>query len=164
MSFLIQDTLTASEKWIFLGLALLMIAYVALRPFLKKKDPLERPPSTDRLARQRSLEQEMNGMLVQFAQMARDLTAQLDTRAAKLELLIEEADRKIAALDSVAPTDRGDRVTGAVASPPAASEVDPRHEEIYMLADEGRSVQEIAQRLRRPSGEVELILALRPRA
>ncbi len=39
--------------------------------------------------------------------------------------------------------------------------LDPRHAEIYVLADQGRSSREIAHQLRRPDGEVELILALR---
>jgi hypothetical protein len=33
---------------------------------------------------------------------------------------------------------------------------------VYALADEGRPPREIAARLNRPSGEIELILALRP--
>ena len=41
---------------------------------------------------------------------------------------------------------------------------DPRHAEVYALADEGRSPAEIAARLDRPNGEIELILALRPKA
>jgi hypothetical protein len=40
---------------------------------------------------------------------------------------------------------------------------DPRHVEVYTLADQGLALAEIAQRLKRPNGEVELILALRPR-
>jgi hypothetical protein len=41
--------------------------------------------------------------------------------------------------------------------------VDPRHAEVYRLADQGQTPQQIAQRLGRPSGEIELILALRAR-
>ena len=49
------------------------------------------------------------------------------------------------------------------ASPPVKPETppDPRHGEIYALADQGRSSKEIARQLNRPNGEVELILALR---
>jgi len=45
--------------------------------------------------------------------------------------------------------------------PPPEPQIDPRHAEIYAMADEGRSATDIASRLGRPSGEVELILALR---
>ena len=43
------------------------------------------------------------------------------------------------------------------------SPIDPRHAEVYDLADEGQSAQDIARHTGRPSGEVELILALRGR-
>ena len=39
--------------------------------------------------------------------------------------------------------------------------IDPRHAEVYVLADQGHSPHAIAQRLERPYGEIELILALR---
>ena len=39
--------------------------------------------------------------------------------------------------------------------------MDPRHAQVYDLADEGLSAPEIARQLGRPSGEIELILALR---
>jgi hypothetical protein len=41
---------------------------------------------------------------------------------------------------------------------------DPRYEQVYTLADQGSTAQEIARKLDRPSGEVELILALRTRS
>ena len=41
--------------------------------------------------------------------------------------------------------------------------IDPRHQEIYTLADQGRNSREIAQQLNRPTGEIDLILALRGR-
>ena len=40
----------------------------------------------------------MSNLVVEMSEMARQITAQLDTRAAKLELLIKEADEKIARL------------------------------------------------------------------
>lgn len=71
-------------------------------------------------------------------------------------MLIREADEKIAAMKSPpsAPPPRAE---------PAAPELpgDPRHAQVYALADQGRSSNEIAQQLHRPSGEIELILALR---
>jgi DNA-binding NarL/FixJ family response regulator len=39
---------------------------------------------------------------------------------------------------------------------------DPRHADVYRMADQGNSPNEIARQLNRPHGEVELILALRP--
>jgi DNA-binding NarL/FixJ family response regulator len=45
--------------------------------------------------------------------------------------------------------------------PLAEQKMDPRHAQVYDLADEGLSPPEIARQLGRPSGEIELILALR---
>ena len=40
----------------------------------------------------------MESLLVELSEMARQISAQLDTRSQKLEILIREADEKIAAL------------------------------------------------------------------
>src|SRR5205085_10728222 len=130
----------------------------------------------------------MQQLLVELSEMARQISAQLDTRATKLELLIKEADEKLAALESAAsasefrpvavrpprlalldshhdPDTREESANGSPHPGFGASErsprceepnisalPDPRHAEIYALADEGRAAGEIAQRLGRPSG------------
>lgn len=174
------------KQWLAIGAALFLIVYFVLRPLAKKKkeDPLSRmssssPPGS--MAKQRSVEREMSNLLVELSEMARQVTAQLDTRATKLELLMKEADEKIEALQRLSATSSGtthtpkpgnqsDAERAALMQPldvppstPAPPEpaVDPRYAEIYALADEGRSPRDIATRLGRPSGEIELILALR---
>jgi DNA-binding NarL/FixJ family response regulator len=96
----------------------------------------------------------------------------LDTRAAKLDALIREADEKIAILAALqrsisamqAPLTPAAPPAPPAAPPPCAYEPDPRHVEVYTLADQGQSPSQIAGQLNRPNGEIELILALRPRA
>lgn len=156
-------------KWVLYALAALTMAYVVIRPIMRKKtkDPLEKLPSFG-LSQQRSVERDMNNLLVELSEMARQVTAQLDTRAAKLEALIEEADRKIAALRALTgeATERTPQLTTHSTLPPprpAAHEEDQRHSEVYEMADQGLSATEIARRLGRPHGEIELILALRMR-
>lgn len=82
--------------------------------------------------------------------ITRDLIAQLDRRAADLESLIAAADERIATLRS---------------TPSAPSVViepkDPLHARIHALADAGRSPIDIARETGCPTGQVELILALR---
>src|SRR5690349_19400021 len=86
------------SQWIALALAVAAIAFVMFRPkFSRRKDPMESGPRFS-LSQQRSVEQQMQNLLVELSDMARQITAQLDTRAAKLEALIKEADEKIAAL------------------------------------------------------------------
>ena len=191
VSAVLLDSIFADDgtKWLAIGAGLFVLAYFILRPMAKRKDPLARSGPTGTLSKQRSVEREMSNLLVELSEMSRQITSQLDTRAAKLELLLKEADEKIEALraangtagaappPSAAPRreppgptaermallGESDDLFPVKPEPPAAP-VDPRHAEVYALADAGRSAHEIASRLGRPSGEVELILALRPRA
>ena len=155
------------NSWIYVGLGLMLLIYVfVVRPMMrKKKDPLERAAQFPTLAQQRSSEREMQNLLVEFAEMARQMSAQLDTRAVRLEELIRQADERIASLQS-APNRHSEPPIGTDDRPPpsrAASEQppDPRHADVYALADQGRDPYEIAASLGKPRGEVELILALR---
>jgi hypothetical protein len=155
--------------WLIVAFLLLVGSYLMIRPKLgKKKDPLENAPRSS-LAQQRSVERQMQNLLVELSEMSRQISAQLDTRAAKLEVLIREADEKIRQLKSLqgAPTARPedrfrmDEPADDRLDPPDPP--DPRYTEVYALADQGRSPFEIAQKLNRPAGEIELILALRTR-
>jgi hypothetical protein len=111
-------------------------------------------------SQQRDVERQMNGVLVEMANMARQISAQIDSRSAKLEELIKEADDKIAELKSLSS---GEIVQETAPSPRAVQKAqeDARHAEVYTLADEGLGAVEIAKRIGRQRGEVELILALR---
>jgi len=154
---LLAEQLDPTTRWLLIILAMLTIAYAVLRPMFRKKDPLNKPPAFGSLAQQRSVERQMQNVLVDMAEMARQITAQLDTRAAKLELLIKEADQKLAALRSAAqPSPSPQGALEMESAPP-----DPQHAQVYALADQGHSASQIAQQLKRPSGEIELILALR---
>jgi hypothetical protein len=155
--------------WIMIALAGVVILYAVFRPSTRnKKDPLARPPGSRSLAQQRSTERQMETLLVELSEMARQITAQLDTRSQKLEMLIREADEKIAALQNAKSngvgTTTGASINQSPHTEPSAEEpIDPRHQEIYTLADQGAPAPDIARQLNRPRGEVELILALRPR-
>jgi hypothetical protein len=180
MQFILLEssTPTPATSWAAIAIGVATIVYVAfVRPLRKKKDPLAKPPADTGLARQRGIEREMSNLLVELSEMARQMTAQLDTRSAKLEALLREADEKIALLRSVAHGGgpgvsahgvlveakllEADAVMRSAEESIAA--VDPRHAEVYDLADEGQSPQDIARQTGRPRGEVELILALRGR-
>jgi hypothetical protein len=119
----------------------------------------------------------MQNLLVELSEMARQISAQLDTRSQKLELLIQDADEKIAALKQMqqqiqipAPASQSAQPQRTWIEPaptmtrniPIPDPVDEQHQPVYALADQGRSATEIARELDRPRGEVELILALRP--
>jgi hypothetical protein len=181
-----------STQWVVLAAGVVATLYVIMRSKsrVKRVDPLARQSTGIGLSQQRQVERDINNLMVEMLETARQMTAQLDTRAAKLELLIRQADERLAALKSTPanasaipnlgnanrPADDPHPDDSAPDSPPVvpapASEStpepvetppDPRHAEIYALADQGRTPWEIARSLDRPNGEVELILALRRR-
>lgn len=155
--------LDPQTRWLLIVAVVLTVVYVVMRPRHGKKDPLNRSTAASTLSAQRAVEREMNTLLVELSEMARQITAQLDTRAAKLEMLIKQADERLARAQSlptaVQPAERPPSSHNA--DVPAPPPVDARHVEVYVLADQGRTAVEIAHRLSRPAGEIELILALR---
>lgn len=158
-----------TTTWVALGIAVLAMAWVTFRAGRRRKDPLDRPPAFASLSQQRAVEREMQNLLVELEQMVRTMNAQLDTRAAKIEQLIADADARIAALrrlqgkpdSAVEPADYPPLRIAQDEPNLEPGDMDPRHAEIYALADGGMSSSEIARKLDRPSGEIELILALR---
>ncbi len=160
------------NTWLIYGAAGLGGIYILVRFMTKKKkrDPLSDSPVRFGLSQHKAVERDMQNLLVELSEMSQQITAQIDTRAAKLDLLIREADEKIAELR--AATDGAAGVSAAreidsyrlpttSTAPTTSSHDDPRHADVYNLADQGKSSPQIASELGRPSGEIELILALR---
>jgi hypothetical protein len=151
------------QYWILIAFGMLLASYYMMRP-KKRKDPLNGAPRSS-LSQERGVEREMQHLLVELTEMTRQISAQLDTRAAKLEALLREADQKMAQLSALkSPTvpimPAGPRlVTDSIEPEPEDHE---KYRDIYTMADRGASVREIAQKFGKPAGEVELILALRP--
>jgi hypothetical protein len=173
--FLLQTTTQdPTFRWALIALAVATIFYATvIRPAMKKKkDPLEYRPIAGSLTKERTVERQMQNLLVELSEMTRQITAQLDTRSQKLQLLIHDADERIAALkqlENQANTPRSELVWPAPTQPviretPPPEPVDEQHQRVYTLADRGKTAGEIARELNQPRGEVELILALRPKA
>lgn len=178
---------TDPQVWIVIAGAL-ATGYVFLKARRNSmKTPAKGPVPFSSLSAQRKVEQQMTELLVELEKMVRQMNAQLDTRAARLEELIRQADERIAELKSLEGGRSGGGgyigshsasqpplgFTGQMGRPgrvedipevPAPIPIDPRHAMVYRLADEGRSPVEIAREIGQPAGEVELILALRRRA
>jgi hypothetical protein len=98
-------------------------------------------------------------------ELTRRLAAILDNKAARLEVLIQQADERVRRLERSAtgpgpkPERSPDRVR--TAEPEPRDPVDPFHRKVYELADQGLTPVDIARKIDRPTGQVELILALR---
>lgn len=101
--------------------------------------------------------------------LARQIHGRIDTRIAKVEAIIRDADRRIDALSRLVREARGLGVMDAVcgdpdpgATPPPRPRVEVRepHGEVCRLAEAGLTAQQISAELGRSVGEVELILSL----
>ncbi|MDX2018456.1 MAG: hypothetical protein SFY95_12565 [Planctomycetota bacterium] len=115
--------------------------------------------------------QELRRVARDARELTRILARELDARAEKLTTLLAEAD----GVQAPRPREATRAVTRSAAGevePPevvvrseaARGLLDPSHAEVHELADRGLSAVEIAKRLGRPPGQVELILALRKAA
>jgi hypothetical protein len=140
-----------------------------------------------RIREEHKLHESMDELLVQLEEVSRQVGAQVDTRFAKLEQVIRDADERIARLEDALGRSEGEVAsrplygptvpTTAAAAPlqdsgraerelpggtgSSVKPVDPRFERVYELVDAGAPPIEVAERLELPLGEVELILDLR---
>src|SRR5215216_2102274 len=166
MGPLLMDLQTVIAQWIVLGAVLCAVGYVLFRS--KQKSDSLSGTSRPSLAQQRDAEHRMQSLVVEFAQVVREFHAELDSRADKLEALNRAADEKIAMLRKLST--RSEALPRVLIESPKTSmdppdlRPDSRNEEVYLLADKGKTPREIAEELDRPSGEIELILALRSRS
>jgi DNA-binding NarL/FixJ family response regulator len=121
-----------------------------------------------RLRSERSLVADIEELMAELEQFSRQMQARLDTKFAKLETAIRDADQRIDQLDRLLRRAEGEPTVDvtvggsepAAESPPAAADGD-RHQAVYQLADAGLTPAQIAQELGQSIGEVELIVALR---
>jgi len=166
------------SPWVYVAFAVVLLAVLVLPRRLAKRSKILDDPKRAGSA-QEELRHSMDRLLVELQETAREINATIDTKMIALNRLIEEADRRIDRLDKLhrqtppaaaAPT----AVDGAPSAPlpprtsaPSAPPVqeDPVRgkieQEIYRLADEGKTELEIARLTGTPRGEVELVLGLR---
>lgn len=125
-----------------------------------------------RLSHEAETKRDLEAVMLELDQLARQTMGRLDTKFAKLEAVVRDADQRIATLTRLLrepgndpPLDLtvADEATPGAGQGPAASRasVEPRHAAVYQLADTGMSAIDIARELDRTGGEIELILSLR---
>ncbi|MHC4695723.1 MAG: hypothetical protein ACYTFA_03155 [Planctomycetota bacterium] len=131
------------------------------------------------LTEETATRRDVEHVMVELDQLARQIHGRIDTRFAKLESVIHDADERINKLSHLlretagrspldltvgeeVPIDRSDSdpPTSTVQAP-RSNDTDDRHVGIYRLADAGLSANQIAEKVGQTAGEVELILALR---
>lgn len=103
-----------------------------------------------------ALRDDLSDLLLRLEETSRRIGGQIDTRFQMLNRLLAEADLKIKQLKDLVerPAPQG----GSLA---ASLSADPQVAEIYRHADNGMAPLEIARKVNRQRGEVEVILALR---
>ena len=134
------------------------------------------------------LRESMDELLLQIEDVSRRTNALLDTKFAKLDAVVRDADQRIARLEQLLKDLDSARTAMAAArqpartssdgvrprqnaevravpveehAAPAAPPSDPRLDQIYGLADTGLSAIKIASEMGMPLGEVEFALNLR---
>ncbi len=158
------------------GIGVLLMISVRSKIARRNADRLSPRELIDQLkatGRQRGESQSASAELLESA---RQLAAKLDNKAARLEVLIQQADERISLMSQLSGTGAiaqdGPSLTGATepdrARTPVATNgpplsLDPLTRSVYELSDTGYDPLQIAQELDEQVGKVELILSLRDR-
>jgi hypothetical protein len=188
----VSDGTSNSMMMLVLVLAATVIMIMLLRRH-QFRASTQRDLGREQLARireQRGLRQSMDELLLQLEDVSRRVGAQVDTKFAKLETVIRDADERIDRLERIlgrpatgngspdAARDQPDAKPRQAAPPaqpthqaggrasasrklPATEPTDPRVARVYELVDAGATPIKAAEQLGLPLGEVELILNLR---
>ncbi len=156
-----------------LGVGVLTVVMISTRNRIRRSKISSRTSVLDRYAelqQERGAVRDLETVMTELDQLSRQIHGRLDTKLAKIEALIRDADERIeklarlqraaagmptldVTLESESPS------AGATAGAPP-SETNP-HDAVYRLADCGLSPMAIAEQLGRNTGEIELILSLR---
>lgn len=163
---------------ILMGVAAFALFSVVLRGYLRRsreRSEASGVEAGERIAaiREAAAAREAPGQsAAETVDLISSLVAQLDARAVRLERLVDHAEAAISRLEraqGLMPLDEearaeAPRVDRTARPHEGLSNIDPMHRRVYELADAGREPVAIAQELGQPTGQVELILALRRRA
>jgi hypothetical protein len=126
-----------------------------------RSKPIETPRETiGRVRADASAAREpLSTMMAEANELSTSLAKMLDAKAARLELLIEQADERITSLRNMPDH----RAPAGPSRPPVPGASGPRlDDQVLAMVDAGCDVTQVARRLGCSIGEVELIVALRP--
>ncbi len=123
------------------------------------------------LSGQASVTRDIEEVMLELDRLSRQIHGRLDTKLAKLEMLLRDADERIDQLSRLQRSTEGQATLDVTLQPEhpdalelhpsTAADTTPAHADIYRLADSGASPLEIARQLGQSTGEIELVLSLR---
>ncbi len=163
---------TTQLAMLILGVVGLTILMLSTRSRVRRSRQSPRSTVRERYAQsqqQKTVTRDVEQVMLELDQLSRQIHGRLDTRLARLEAVIRDADERIDELSRLVRTADGGQtldVTLKEENPnrpprPAPDAEDGRHAAVHRLADVGLSVAEIAREAGQTTGEIELILALR---
>ncbi|MCK5271593.1 MAG: hypothetical protein KAJ52_03410 [Sedimentisphaerales bacterium] len=180
--------MSSQVLWLF---AIVVLAYFMMRVTMRKvarRQKSQQRPLQQRLAEMRKPDgvyDQMNELMAALADLSRQINGQIDTRLAKLDVMLHKADQVISKLENSDDSSLDEEATDSPfnnasdslkeiadkiqAADPATDKsgssdispvLSPEAEQIIAMADKGLSTLAISQELKRPIGEIELILSL----
>lgn len=192
---MLSNSLFTPDQLIPLGLIVAVITFLLISArrklqgrgrYTRDDDSVVSKPARAPQGSKEQLRRDLESLIVELQELSRRISAEIDTRFAKLEAAMRDADRRIACLNRLARQNGSQPVTqdepddpkpepsndvqhDVPPAPPASAksagkDTDDRHQIIYELADAGFSPIDIARDLGKTPGEVELILNLRDHA
>ena len=165
-----------------LGMVVLVLAGTTMMLMMLRRHQFRRVTGRDvareqlaRLRDQKEVRNSMDELLLQLEQLQRNVNAQLDTKFARLEQVIADADDRIRTLQQLqggqpvpvqpsaaeAYAEDLQRPLAREGSGPSQEPLTEEHRRVYAMHDAGSTPLEVAEALGLPLGEVEVILQLR---
>jgi hypothetical protein len=170
-----ESVFRPEHLYIFAGILFLIFLMQFFGRRRRKPKPttglgMHEKPRASLLAERQGIQSDMQELLVELQELSRAINSQIDTKFSKLEASIRNADERIERLERLIRQATGvkgiDVTVGGTPDPEARTPQDPavgpNKALIYSLADAGKTPVEIARETGVNTGEVELILALRP--
>jgi hypothetical protein len=152
------------------GLAVVLLSTLQRRRRLSRSRTTFRNEPQGRWRPEAGSRREIEQIMSELDQLARQIHGQIDARLARLESMLHEADERIGQLSRLSRNGTDGRSFDVTLDEPATeaepvtqtpAPINSAREAIYRLADGGLPAPAIAQRVGRTTGEVELILSLR---
>jgi hypothetical protein len=156
-----------------LALAVACLTMLMLSTRRKLRERQVQPQGTARqryaeLEQKAKAKRDLEEVMLELDELSRQVHGRLDTKFAKLEAVIRDADRRIDQLTRLLRASSGGPACDITLRPedpmeqaPEPASKDDPHAAIHRLADAGWTAPQIADETGKPVGEIELILALR---